>query len=112
MTKFVAACAAVLSTLSLSAAWAQSNEIVLAVSPLTWQGNVAQVSVEVRNVAGRGFTGLPVICEFVAQGQILATTRQTVPSLPAGERVTIEVLGDVNAQPIDAVRCGTETYGR
>lgn len=112
MRKIVAAGAAALSALSLSAAWGQSNEIALQVSPTTWQGNVAQVSVELRNLTARSFAGLPLTCEFVAGGQVLMTTRQTVPILGAGQAMTVEVLADVNAQPVDAVRCGTETYGR
>ncbi|MBL8838129.1 MAG: hypothetical protein JNL66_17900 [Alphaproteobacteria bacterium] len=112
MGKIVAACAAALCALSLSAAWAQSNEIALQLTPPTWQGNVAQVSVELRNLTARSFAGLPLTCEFVAGGQVLATTRRVVPILAAGESLTVEVLADVNAQPIDAVRCSTETYGR
>ncbi len=109
MRMIVAACAAALTALSLSAASAQDSEVSLQVSPVTWQGNVAVVSVELRNLTARVLTRLPLTCEFVAVGQVLATTRQTVASLAPGQALTLEVLADVNAQPIDAVRCLTET---
>jgi len=112
MRKLIAACVIAVSMLAGPGPKAQTTEIVMQVSPVTYQGNSAQVSVDLRNVAGRRFTGLVVTCQFIAAGAAVATTQRTVPLLGPGDTLTIEVLQDVAGQPIDAVRCGTETYGR
>ena len=104
MSKVVTALAAAVLTVAATGA-ARAQEVSLTVGTMNWQGNAAQVPVEVVNGRGAPERARELVCEFIAVGRVLGTDRQRVPALGPGDRVTVNVMADVGGQLIDSVRC-------
>jgi hypothetical protein len=105
MSKMVSALAAGILTLAASGAAHAQQDVTVRLGVMNWQGNAAQVPVEVVNTTGAPMRPSEMTCEFIAIGRVVGTDRQRVPPLAPGDRVTVNVMSDTGGQLVDSVRC-------
>ena len=106
MSKFVSALAVGIFSVAVGgAAHAQRQDVTINLGVMNWQGNAAQVPVEVVNSTAAPMPPSEMTCDFIAVGRIVGRDRQRVPPLPPGARATLNVMADTGGQLVDSVRC-------
>jgi len=104
MTKIGFALAVGLLSVAVGGA-AQAQDATMNLGVMNWQGNAAQVPVEVVNTTGAPMRPSEMSCDFIAIGRVVGRDRQRVPPLAPGDRVTVNVMADTGGQLVDSVRC-------